>query len=141
MNMDIRWQQRLASYQLALSSLSEAVELSQQRTLTDLEKQGLIQAFEFTHELAWNSLKDYLQFQGEQNLMGSRDATRKAFSVGIIEQGDVWMDMIASRNRSSHTYNKETAEQIVEAIIEHYYKQFVALASRLEVLKVEQQGE
>ena len=135
MSLDIRWQQRFSNYQRALESLNQAVELSEQRPLSELEQQGLIQVFEFTHELAWNCLKDYLQYQGEQNLMGSRDATRKAFSVGLISSGDVWMDMIASRNRSSHTYNKETARQIVNAVLTEYQPLFVALAAKLASLQ------
>ncbi len=135
MNEDIRWQQRFASYQKALDSLNAAVELSRQRELSELEQQGLIRAFEFTHELAWNCLKDYLEYQGERNLMGSRDATRKAYSVGLISHGQDWMDMIASRNRSSHTYNRETARQIVQAVIERYHPLFNELKVRLQGLK------
>ena len=135
MGDDIRWLQRFSNYQQALTSLSSAVTLTEQRALSDLEQQGLIQAFEFTHELAWNCLKDYLQYQGEQNLMGSRDATRKAFSVGLITSGEVWMDMIASRNRTSHTYNQATAKQIAEAIVGKYHAQFCQLAERLAQLK------
>jgi len=132
---DTRWHQRLANYQRALASLTAAVELSRQRALSDLEQQGLIQAFEFTHELAWNCLRDYLRYQGEQNLTGSRDATRRAFSVGLISEGEQWMDMIANRNRTSHTYNKATAVLISEAVIEHYQPLFVELANRLEALR------
>ena len=73
-NPDIRWQQRFNSYQKALLQLQSAVELSQQRALSALEKQSVIQVFEFTHELAWNLLKDFLQEQGNQNIKGSRDA-------------------------------------------------------------------
>jgi nucleotidyltransferase substrate binding protein (TIGR01987 family) len=135
MTNDIRWLQRFSNYQQALNSLTAAVDLSKQRALSELEQQGLIQAFEFTHELAWNCLKDYLQYQGEQNLMGSRDATRKAFSIGMISAGDIWMDMIASRNRTSHTYNQETARQIVAAIINDYHEQFCALRQKLSELK------
>ncbi|PCI42532.1 MAG: nucleotidyltransferase [Moraxellaceae bacterium] len=135
MHEDTRWQQRLSNYKQALLNLTEAVNISQRRPLSNLEQQGLIQAFEFTHELAWNCLKDYLQYQGEQNLLGSRDATRKAFSVGLITDGEQWMDMIASRNRTSHTYNKETAQQIVEAVLTHYYPLFKKLEQRLTQLK------
>ncbi len=138
MGNDIRWQQRLVNYRQALLSLTQAVGLSAQRPLSELEQQGLIQAFEFTHELAWNCLKDYLQFQGEQDLHGSRDASRKAYAVGLIEEGEVWMDMIASRNRTSHTYNKATAKQISEAVIERYYPQFCRLEQRLTQLKEKQ---
>lgn len=137
MTDDIRWQQRFANYQSALSQLNDAVELTRQRTLSDLEKQGLIQAFEYTHELAWNCLKDFLQYQGTQDIYGSRDATRKAFEVGLITNGHLWMDMIASRNRTSHTYNKATAEQILDAVINHYQPLFVELSNKLESLKEE----
>ena len=75
-NPDIRWQQRFTNYQKALLQLQDAVELSNQRALSSLEKQGVIQAFEFSHELAWNILKDFLQAQGNQNIRGSKDATR-----------------------------------------------------------------
>ncbi|NBQ67892.1 MAG: nucleotidyltransferase [Nitrosomonadaceae bacterium] len=131
-NPDIRWQQRFASYQKALLQLQSAVELSQQRALSALEKQGVIQAFEFTHELAWNLLKDFLQEQGNQNIKGSRDATREAFKVELIQDGEQWMAMIQSRNVSSHTYDERTAEQLTDAIIHQYYPLFVALKTEME---------
>lgn len=137
MTQDIRWQQRLNNYKRALALLNEAVELGQTRALSDLEKQGLIQAFEFTHELAWNCLKDFLTFKGQQDLFGSRDATRKAFELGLIEDGETWMDMIVSRNRTSHTYNKATAEQIVGKITMNYAPRFKELALRLAALASE----
>lgn len=129
---DIRWQQRFANYQKALLQLQNAVELSNQRALSPLEKQGVIQAFEFTHELAWNLLKDFLQDQGNQNIRGSKDATREAFKVELIQDGDQWMAMIQSRNISSHTYNEHTAEQLVNAIIHDYYPLFRALDKEIE---------
>ena len=137
MTQDIRWQQRLNNYKRALALLNEAVELGQTRALSDLEKQGLIQAFEFTHELAWNCLKDFLTFKGQQDMFGSRDATRKAFELGLIEDGETWMDMIVSRNRTSHTYNKATAEQIVGKITTNYAPRFKELALRLAALASE----
>jgi nucleotidyltransferase substrate binding protein (TIGR01987 family) len=75
----------------AFSQLSKAAALAQQRELTELEQQGLIQVFEFTHELAWNTLKDFLESRGRLNLFGSKDATREAFAAGLIENGDAWM--------------------------------------------------
>lgn len=131
-NPDIRWQQRLASYQKALLQLQGAVELSSQRALTPLEKQGVIQAFEFTHELAWNMLKDFLLDQGNQNIKGSKDATREAFKVELIGDGEQWMAMIQSRNISSHTYDERTAERLVQVIIRDYYPLFVALKTEME---------
>jgi nucleotidyltransferase substrate binding protein (TIGR01987 family) len=130
-NHDIRWQQRFASFNKALLQLQNAVELSKQRGLTQLEKQGVIQAFEFTHELAWNMLKDYLQDQGNQNIKGSKDTTREAFKVELITDGEQWMAMIQSRNLSSHTYDERTAEQLVDAIIQQYYPLFIALQTEM----------
>ena len=100
---DIRWEQRLNSFATALAQLTKAVVLAGQRPLSDLEQQGLIQAFEFTHELAWNVMKDYFTFQGSQAITGSRDAVRESFDKGLITDGEGWMGMIKSRNKSSHT--------------------------------------
>lgn len=129
---DIRWQQRFANYKKAVRQLQGAVELSGQRELSPLEKQGVIQAFEFTHELAWNVLKDYLQDQGNQNIKGSKDATREAFKVELIADGEQWMAMIQSRNVSSHTYNQDTADALVDVIVAQYFPLFVALQAEME---------
>lgn len=131
---DIRWRQRFNNYTKALSQLREAVELAGRRPLSKLEEQGLIQAFEFTHELAWNMLKDFLENRGVQNLYGSKDATREAFKTGLIENGQVWMDMIQSRNLTSHTYDEATAAQIAAAIRSIYFQEFAALRSKLAAL-------
>jgi nucleotidyltransferase substrate binding protein (TIGR01987 family) len=80
----------------------------------------MIHAFEFTHELAWNVLKDYLEAQGYSDVVGSRGATRLGFQSGLIQNGDVWMQMIMHRNQSSHTYNDDVARAIVSAIRDHY---------------------
>ncbi|WP_456380797.1 nucleotidyltransferase substrate binding protein [Thiolapillus sp.] len=133
-NQDIRWQQRLGNYEKALAQLEEAVKLSQQRPLSNLEKQGLIQGFEFTHELAWKLLKDFFVYQGNTSITGSRDATREAFKNGLIENGDTWMEMIASRNKSSHTYNQATADEITDKIIGQYFDLFKLLQAKMHSL-------
>ena len=135
---DIRWKQRLQNYTRALATLRLAVDLGKQRTLSDLEQQGLIQGFEFTHELAWNVLKDYLEAQGVTDLIGSKNTTRSAFQNGLITDGETWMDMIKSRNLSSHTYNPGTAESIVEAVFTRYFSAFVEMQHRLSQLAQEQ---
>jgi len=139
-NLDIRWIQRLQNYRKALSSLRKAVVLSQQRTLTDLEIQGLIQAFEFTHEMAWNVMKDYAEYQGDSAVKGSRDVTRSAFKMELIMDGEGWMDMLKSRNLTSHTYNEDVAEEIAEDILEHYFNLFEAFEQKMEQLRTGQQG-
>ena len=132
---DIRWIQRLSNYTKALKRLKGAVDLEKERPLSDLEKQGLIQAFEFTHELAWKTLKDLLEHRGNSGIYGSKDATRKAFQLGLIDNGEAWMDMIKSRNLTSHTYDEETAEKIVSAVCGQYIHAFMKLEERLTQLK------
>ncbi|NCN40767.1 nucleotidyltransferase [bacterium] len=132
---DIRWHQRLNSFGSALAQLASGVSLSKQRELSRLEKQGLIQAFEFTHELAWNLLRDYFVHQGNTQITGSRDATREGFKMGLLENGDGWMEMIKSRNQTSHTYNQSTADDIVQKIIQSYLSLFESLKQKMESLK------
>lgn len=125
---DIRWKQRFQNYSKALHTLRRAVELAEQRPLSELEQQGLIQGFEFTHELAWNVLKDYLEEQGYVGIIGSKNATREAFKNGIIDDGPVWMDMIKARNLTSHTYNEEVADGIVKDILTRFFPAFINMA-------------
>lgn len=141
MEKDIRWQQRLSNYNKALAQLEKAVQLSKERKLSDLEQQGIIQAFEYTHELAWNTMKDYFEYQGDSSIKGSRDATRAAFKADLITDGENWMDMIRSRNKTSHTYNQETADEIFKAIVGHYYGAFKQFQQKMEEIKSGEQGE
>ncbi|MDQ7016807.1 MAG: nucleotidyltransferase substrate binding protein [Gammaproteobacteria bacterium] len=127
MQPDVRWKQRFQNYVNALAELSEAIELQQQRPLSKLEKQGFVKAFEFTHELAWNVIKDYFFYQGNSQIMGSRDATREAFQKGLITDGDNWMRMIKTRNKAVHTYDEEMAREVIETTTTLYYPLFVDL--------------
>ena len=129
---DVRWHQRLANYRSALAQLQAAVDLAQLRELSALEQQGTIQAFGFTHELAWKVMKDYFFHQGASDITGSRDAVRQAFAAGLVVDGDAWMEMIASRNRSSHTYNRAVALELVARITQSYVTLFSAFATRME---------
>ena len=124
MDEDIRWKQRFENYQKALATLKSAVELAETRELTDLEKQGMIKGFEFTFEMAWNVMKDYLEEQGITGIVGSKGAVRHAFNKDLIEDGQVWMDMIKDRNLAAHSYDEETAKNVISAIIDKYYHQF-----------------
>lgn len=136
MEKDIRWEQRFANFRKALDKLTQSVEYVNGNFTTENEpdlddvlhemlKEGLIQRFEYTHELAWNVMKDYAEWQGNPNVGGSRDATREAFQLQLIADGQIWMDMIRSRNDTSHTYNEETANEIFEKIVKEYYAAFL----------------
>lgn len=137
MKKDIRWHQRLANFGLALNELTDAVAILKQRKLTKLEEQGLIQAFEYNYELAWNTIKDFYEAQGEMGIQGSRDAIRLAFKRGLIIKGEIWMAMIDSRIMTSHTYNREVATAIAKQIIQDFYPEFLLLYKKLIVMKDE----
>lgn len=140
-NKDIRWMQRFDNYRKALRLLGQAVEIVSQRVnedeaVEDLLKEGLIQRFEYIHELAWKVMKDYAEYQGYTDIRGSRDAFRKAFEMGIITDKR-WMESIADRNLTSHNYDDETAEAIYEAVVNVYYPLFVQLESTMLQLMAE----
>ena len=137
MKKDIRWHQRLSNFGLALSELTDAISILKQRNLTKLEEQGLIQAFEYNYELAWNSIKDFYEAQGEVSIQGSRDAIRLAFKRGLIENGQLWMGMVESRIMTSHTYNKDVAAAIAGQIAQDFYPEFIKLHKTLTSLKNE----
>lgn len=123
-DQDIRWQQRLANYSRALTQLTRAVELARTRPLSELEKQGLIHAFEFVFEPAWDLMKDYFLYQGNPAITGSSDAIRTAFKQGLIADGEGWMEMIKSRNQTAHTYNESVANEIADNIMAFYHEMF-----------------
>jgi nucleotidyltransferase substrate binding protein (TIGR01987 family) len=131
---ETRWKQRFTNYLKAFQTLVDAVALSQTRQLSSLEQQGLIQSFEFTHELAWNVLKDYLEQQGITGLIGSKDASRSAFKNGLIDQGEDWMKMIADRNLTSHAYHSDIADEVVGDILHRFFPAFQRFTKTFEIL-------
>lgn len=103
--------------------------------IDEILKEGLIQRFEYTHQLAWNVMKDYAEYQGNNEIGGSRDATREAFKMRLISDAEGWMDMIKSRNETSHTYNEDTANSIIGKIINHYHLLFLDFNQRMDSLR------
>ena len=130
---DVRWLQRLDNYERALGTLARALSLAGERPLSELEEQGLIQAFEFTHELSWLLLKDFLVDQGVSGISGSRDAVREAVVRELLPAGTeaTWMAMIRSRNLTSHTYNPALAHEIAALISERYAQELTNLQQEL----------
>ncbi len=125
---DIRWVQRLDNWTRALAQLTKFM---QREELNELEEQGLIQCFEYNHELAWKTQKDFLEAQGVQDLFGAKNVAQQAFASGLIDDGEVWLEMIKSRNLSVHTYNPETTEKILASITGSYYDAFCKLHKKL----------
>ena len=128
-NKDIRWIQRFTNYRKALTKLSQAVSIvtgqqNAQEDVDNLMKEGLIQRFEYTHELAWKVMKDYAEYQGYTEVRGSRDAFRQALQMGIIDDAG-WIESIEDRNLTSHNYDEEVAEEVYQAIVHKYYPLFL----------------
>jgi nucleotidyltransferase substrate binding protein (TIGR01987 family) len=125
---DVRWKQRFNHYIKAFADLQNAVVLAQERDLSDLEMKGVIQSFEFTHELAWKLIKDYLEEQGLFGLLGSKDTTRRAFQKGLIADGETWMDMIRARNMTLHIYDAELAQKVTQDVLDRYFQALLELS-------------
>lgn len=130
MEQDIRWKQRFSNFEKAIKQLSEGIENNRVNP-SSLIKEGIIQRFEFTHELAWKVLKDYLEYEGFQNISGSRTTTKEAFKQGFITNGQAWMDMIASRNNTVHTYDEKVLEVEFHKIVTNYYPLFLSFQSKM----------
>lgn len=117
---DIRWQQRFQNYGRAYTLLREAME-KDPNNLSQLEKEGIIQRFEYTFELAWKVLKDKMEADGLQlDQISPKAVVRKAFAAKYINDGEGWLRMIGDRNLMSHTYNFQTFEKIITTIRSEY---------------------
>ena len=128
---DIRWIYRFNSYKKALAVLERSIAAAQERDLNEMEEQGLIKGFEFTFELSWNLLKDYLESKGFKDFHGSKDTFKLAFQEGLISDGEIWMEMIDNRNRSSHTYEESIARQIISLVLSKYFPKFKELSEKM----------
>ena len=140
MKSDIRWVQRFNNFVKAFYELKNAIDESKNRELSKLERQGVIQCFEYTHELAWNVLKDFLTEQGILNLIDSKDSTRAAFKSGIILDGETWMNMIRARNLTSHTYDEYYALEVYNQIRNDFYPAFLQFADKFSELKLKSES-
>lgn len=128
MSTDTRWRQRYANFQKALLQLDKAVDMDE---YTDLEREGLIQRFEYTIELAWKTLQDLLGSKGYEDVKGPKPVIRQAFKDGYILDGDGWLEMWDGRLLSSHTYDEDTAIDLAEKITSKFYYLLDDLDKRL----------
>ena len=143
---NIRWQQRFSNYRKALVKLNQAVvllseQIEREAVIDELLQEGLIQRFEYTHELAWEVMKDYAEYQGYTDVRGSRDAIRKALEMGLIDDRS-WMETIEDRNLTVHNYDNEIASEIYENIMNVYAPLFVTFEGKMQSLiePIEQTG-
>lgn len=110
---DIRWKQRFENYRKALATLRRTAAKPE---LSEAERGGLIQFFEMSFELAWKTMKDYLEANGFPEIRSPRDVLKLAFQAGLIEQGRAWMQALEDRNLTTHTYHDETALKVEQDI-------------------------
>ena len=144
---EIGWEQSFSNYRKALVKLNVAIsvlakityENEHTETIIEILKDGLIHRFEYTHELACKVMKDYAEYLGNTAITGSRDATREAFKMGLTQEADSWMDIFASRNLTSHTYDSGTAEEIYDKIIHTYITRFNDFEQKMESLRSDTQ--
>jgi len=126
---DIRWQQRFINFNKVFSQLDRFM---QEKSLNEMEEQGLIKAFEYTYELSWKTLQDLLKDKGYTNVVGPKPVIEQSFQDGYIVDGKGWMRMHVSRNLTSHTYDEETAEEIIKSIRTEYFDLLKNLQTRLQ---------
>ncbi len=139
---DIRWRQRLDNFEKAHARLLTAARVfgtlgTAGKDMRELACEGLIQRFEYTHELAWNVMKDYEAYQGYFDIRGSRDAIRKALAIGLVDD-PVWMETIADRNLTSHSYDEEAAYEVLDTIVNKYIPLFSTFLERMKKIGAEQ---
>ena len=127
---DIRWKQRFQNFEKALHYLEHALSIENPDIVY---KAGIIQFFEMSFELAWNVLKDYLEEQGFLEVKSPKSSLKKAFEIGIIDNGHIWMELLQDRNLTAHTYDEK---KIIEVELLIHKKYFPLLKELYEYFKI-----
>ncbi|MEX4583804.1 nucleotidyltransferase substrate binding protein [Haemophilus influenzae] len=133
MRSNNRWLQRFQNYQQSLFHLKNEV-TQYGNTNIDVIKKGIIQSFEITHELSWKLMQDILREEGESELYGSKSATRLAFNRGLINQGEIWLEMIKSRNLTVHTYDQQMINEEFNKIIHLHLPAFTSFEQKVNMI-------
>jgi len=131
---DIRWQQRFANFEKALHHLEVALQI---KNPDMVQKAGIIQFFEMSYELAWNTIKDYMEEQGFTEVNSPRTAIKKAFETGLIVNGHDWMNLLLDRNLTAHTYDEAKATEVERLIHHKYFPLLKELFESLSIIKNE----
>ena len=125
---DVRWKQRFSNFEKSLRYLEHTIQIPNPDFT---QKAGLIQFFEISFELSWNLLNDYLNEQGFSDLRFPRDTIKKAFEMETIIDGHTWLEALSNRNLTSHTYDEEMADNVVDLIKNTYYPLLKQLHEKL----------
>ena len=116
-----KWHERLTTYKNAVDRLKEVINLSKQHTLNEFERDSLIKRFEFSYEMAWKLMMSYEKENGITGVLGSKDVIRQAFKLSLVNNGEAWLEMVDTRNKTSHLYDEEMAADVIDEIIYTYY--------------------
>ena len=131
MKKELRWKQRFVNFENAYNVIARAIERNKLTPNDEMVKMALIQAFEFTFELAWKTMKDYLESEGFDKMAGSKDVIRTAFQAELIEDAEAWLNCIEKRNTASHTYDEEVLSQGVVFVSNDYFPLVTKLYTEL----------
>lgn len=126
-----RWEEKISDLSNAINRLEEAIDESKKSEFSTI-KDGVIQRFEFTVDLSWKALKNYLSNEGIESATTPKSSVREAFKLGVIKNADIWLEMLDDRNITSHTYNQSIADEVYERIVSNYFDE---LKENLEFLK------
>jgi nucleotidyltransferase substrate binding protein (TIGR01987 family) len=132
---DIRWKQRFANFEKALHHLENALQIENPDIV---QKAGIIQFFEMSYELAWNTIKNYMEEQGFTEVNSPRTAIKKAFETGLIVNGHDWMDLLLDRNLTAHTYDEAKATEVERLIHHKYFPLLKELHESLSIIRNEE---
>lgn len=131
---EIRWKQRFNNYRSALAVLAEDARYCKENATDERAQRAMIKSFEFVYDLAGKVLNDYLKEQGEKYDKTYKGVVRAAFSVELITDADIWMEMIDKRNKTAHTYDKKIAIEVVQNILTKYLPAFEKLQNDFQAL-------
>ncbi len=125
-----RLNERFEAFSMALNRLKEAIDMYKKENNAIL-LDGTIQRFEFTVELAWKTIKEYLEYEKLGEFNSPRSVVKEAYRLNLIENGEKWLDMLDDRNLTSHTYDENTAKEIYRNIITDYYNLLLKLKEKM----------
>ena len=126
-----RWMERLRVFGNALERLTVVIDLSWQRELNEFERDSLIKRFEFSYEMGWKLMMSFEKENGVIGMLGSKDVIRHAVALGLVENGEAWMDMIDARNQTSHVYDEDTAADVADSIIYTFHPLLLELQEKM----------
>ncbi|MEX2231623.1 MAG: nucleotidyltransferase substrate binding protein [Cyclobacteriaceae bacterium] len=130
---DIRWIQRFSNYRKAVEKLRNALAEYKDGDMSELEKEGLIQRYEYTFELGWKTLQDLLYFRGYVDVKGPTRVLKQALLDGYIVKEKIWRKMKEARELTSHTYDEDKANEIVEKVASEFFEPLLQLLKKLEL--------